>query len=94
VTIVEGATRLLGNVSVSGFDADPARLTANLGRLGEEANVQRVVLEACEIVREIAISDAGILIDSISNALNRLPCARTSRRSSTAPPPNKTRSGW
>jgi sugar phosphate isomerase/epimerase len=68
-------------VSVSGFDADPARLPANLGRLGEEANAQRVVLEflpythirtlkeACEIVREIAISDAGILVDALH--LNR-----------------------
>src|SRR3569623_408010 len=67
------------NVSVSGFDADHVRLAANLGRLGEAANARglRMVLEflpythirtlkqAYEIMREIALADAGILVDAL-----------------------------
>jgi sugar phosphate isomerase/epimerase len=71
------------NVSVSGFDADHARLAANLSRLGEEANARglrmmleflpythiRTLKEANEILREIALADAGILVDALH--LNR-----------------------
>jgi sugar phosphate isomerase/epimerase len=67
------------HVSVSGFDADHARMAANLGRLNDEIEARglrmvfeflpythiRTLKEAHGILREIGAANAGILVDAL-----------------------------